>query len=194
MRLNMTSARRPICGDRPRSGEDLAVALSGTEEPCPIPSSHDKVQEAHYFIHQLIENYHYPIEFRFQLSAFLSASRSITWMLQKELANREGFAQWYEPRRQAMQGDADLRFLNELRIGVVHRESLVPASTAWVGFCKYGDPRLGFGNFQSPLNPSMNLLLLARRHLSGYVHPHRASIGEEFGVARKWALAERPEI
>jgi hypothetical protein len=179
--------------NRPRRGVDLGASLSTSEEPSPVPSSHDKVHEAHYFIHQLIENYHEPHPFRFQLSAFLSAAWSITWILQKELAQREGFAAWYEPRQQAMRNDADLRFLNDLRVGVVHQQSLVPASTAWVGFCKYGEPRLGFGSFQSPLSSSVGLLLLARCHLAGYVHPHRVRIGEEFGGQRRWALTERPD-
>jgi hypothetical protein len=92
-----------------------------------------------------------------------------------------------------MKDDSDLRLLNELRVGVVHQQSLIPASTAWVGYCKYGEPRLGFGNFQSPLNNSLGLLLLGRHHLANYVHPHRAWIGEELGVSRKWALSERPD-
>src|SRR5262249_46461350 len=129
----------------------------------------------------------------FHLSAFLSASRSITWMLQKELRHRDGFAAWYEPRQRAMKDDPDLRVLNELRVGVVHEQSLVPASTAWVGFCKYGEPRLGFGNFASPLNPSIQMLLLVRRHLPDYVHPHRMWMGEEFGVQRKWVLSQKPD-
>ncbi len=137
-------------------GHDLASALGGSDEPCPIPSAHDKVHEAHYFIHQLIDNYHDPHPFRFHLSAFLSASRSITWMLQKELAYRNGFASWYESQRTRIEDDADLRFLNKLRVGVIHQGSLVPASTAWVGLCKYGEPRLGYGGFQSPLGSARN--------------------------------------
>jgi hypothetical protein len=39
---------------------DLAGALAAGDGTCPMPSAHDKVHEAHYFIHQLIENYHYP--------------------------------------------------------------------------------------------------------------------------------------
>jgi hypothetical protein len=151
------------------------------------------VHEAHYFIHQLIDNYHYPHPIRFYLSAFLNAARSITWMLQKELAGRDGFAEWYQSRRQRMKEDLDLRFLNDLRVGVTHQASLVPASTAWVGFCKYGERRLGYGNLQNPMNGSLQLLLLARRHLSGYVHPHRVWIGEELGLHRKWALAGRAD-
>jgi hypothetical protein len=159
-----------------------------------MPSAHDKVHEAHYFIHQLIENYHYPHPFRYYLSAFLSAARSITWMLQKELAGRDGFRVWYGPRQERMKADDDLAFLNSLRVGAVHQASLVPKSTAWVGFCKYGEPRLGYGGLQNPMNGSLHLLLLARRHMSNYVHPHRAWIGEELGLLRKWALVERPDM
>src|SRR5262249_7580811 len=40
---------------------------------------------------------------------------------------------------------------------------------------------------------SLELLLIARRHLSGWVHPHRGWIGEELGLRRKWALTGRPD-
>jgi hypothetical protein len=54
---------------KPAPDKDLAASLSESEEPCPVPSAHDKVHEAHYFIHQLIDNYHDPHPFRYQLSA-----------------------------------------------------------------------------------------------------------------------------
>jgi hypothetical protein len=39
------------------------------EGRCPVPSAHDKLEEAHYFIHELIVKYHDPDEFRYSLSA-----------------------------------------------------------------------------------------------------------------------------
>ena len=67
----------------------LARALSG-DSACPVPNAHDKTNEAHYFLHQMMEHYHDCDRFRYSLSAYLQAARSITLMLQAELTHRDG--------------------------------------------------------------------------------------------------------
>ena len=47
--------------------------------------------EAHYFMEQMMNEYHDPIFFRFNLNAFLQALRSVTYVLQKEFSSRDGF-------------------------------------------------------------------------------------------------------
>jgi hypothetical protein len=170
----------------------LASDLSDGGE-CPFPSSHDKLTEAHYFMHQMLDNYHYPIEFRYNLNAFLQAARSTTLLLQTELPKSETFEKWYENEQRRMAQDEDLKLLNSLRVTVVHKSSLVPASTMWMGLFKYDERRLGFGNFSDPMIASFGALLTARRHLQGYVHPHRMWVGEELGIERIWALEQAPE-
>jgi hypothetical protein len=171
----------------------LASQLSQPDEGCPIPFTHDRLAEAHYFIHQVLDNYHHPHPFRFSLSAFLQAARSVTWMLQSELSERSAFTEWYAERRQRMSEDEDFRRLNELRVSVTHRSSLVPGSSTWVGLFKHGRPAAGRGDLTNPFRESFEILLSARRHLTGYVHPHRAWIGEELGLRRHWALTELPD-
>jgi hypothetical protein len=173
-----------------RGFQSLARSLSGSSNDCPIPSAHDKLAEAHYFIHDMLGNYHRPHEFRYSLSGFLQAARSTTLMLQSELRSRAGFDDWYAGRRQHLSTDADLRLLNRLRVRVVHQNSLVPASSMFAGYLKYRRPKLGF---QMPLNPMMDTLAAlveTRRVLGDLPHPHRIWIGEELGIQRKWSLAE----
>lgn len=89
----------------------LASDLSA-DGKCPFPSSHDKLSEAHYFIHQMLDNYHYPMEFRFSLNAFLQATRSTTLLLQKELPKDEKFQRWYKTQQEIISQDEDLKLLN----------------------------------------------------------------------------------
>jgi hypothetical protein len=100
---------------------------------CPVPSSHDKIFEAHHFIHQLIQNYHYPNEFRFNLSGFFQSARSTTLMIQSELAHRPGFEDWWTTQRNRMAADGDLKLLNDFRVTTFHKSSLVPGSQIFAG-------------------------------------------------------------
>jgi hypothetical protein len=141
----------------------------------------------------MLDNYHFPAKFRYNLSAFLQAARSATLLLQSELPKGGDFREWYENQQQRMAQDEDLKVLNSLRVTVVHKSSLVPASTIWIGFFKHGEGRLGFGEFSNPMLASFSALLSARRHMQGYVHPHRLWVGEELGIERMWALEQAPE-
>ena len=58
---------------------------------CPLAQSDDKFYEAHYFIGRMMDDYHDPAAFRYNLNAFLQALRSVTFVLQKTLAHRDGF-------------------------------------------------------------------------------------------------------
>ena len=129
-------------GDSKRKVTFLASDLSDGGK-CPFPSSHDNLSEAHYFIHQMLDNYHFPTEFRYNLNAFLQAARSTTLLLQTELPKHRKFQEWYDAKRQIMGDDEELKLLNSLRVTVVHQSSLIPASTMWIGYFKHGDRRLG---------------------------------------------------
>jgi hypothetical protein len=58
--------------------------------------------------------------FKFHLSAFLSAARSITWVMQKEVAQAVGFESWYERQQEEMRKDGLLTFFNNLRVTSIH--------------------------------------------------------------------------
>jgi hypothetical protein len=142
----------------------------------------------------MVDHYHQPDPFRYSLSAFLQAARNVTFALQKELSGSSGFEEFWEERQTEMKADSDLRLLNDARVIVVHKGSLVPSSSMFIGHFKYGRPSLGFGHM--PLHPMMEsiaALAHARHHLQSWEHPHRLDSGEEFGLQRKWALREAPE-
>ncbi|TPK78213.1 hypothetical protein [Mesorhizobium sp. B2-4-17] len=63
----------------------------------------ERLQEAEYFLVRLPMTV--GLEFQANLNAFLSASRSVTFLLQSSLARVPGFDDWYGLRRQEMSAD-----------------------------------------------------------------------------------------
>lgn len=73
----------------------------------------ERLLEANYFSGRLArlrgENHGY------ELNAFLSAARSVTFLIQKELSKVPGFMAWWETQRRVLGDDAAARFFLELR-------------------------------------------------------------------------------
>src|SRR5215210_1128258 len=64
--------------------------------------------------------------FKFHLSAFLSAARSITLVMQKEYAHAAGIESWYEPLQEEMRKDGLHTFFNNLRVTSIHIKQVQP--------------------------------------------------------------------
>lgn len=79
----------------------------------------DKAQKAYttYFVDTTDENRD---NLLFSLGAFFSAARSITYYMQNQYAKRPNFWEWYCPKQMSMKGDDDLKFLNNLRVDLIH--------------------------------------------------------------------------
>ncbi|RWX60991.1 hypothetical protein [Mesorhizobium sp. M2A.F.Ca.ET.039.01.1.1] len=73
----------------------------------------ERLREAEYFLVRLPMTH--GLEFQANLNAFLSASRSVTFLLQSSLAHVPGFEDWYRLRRQEMSVDPAMRFFLDLR-------------------------------------------------------------------------------
>ncbi|MBC7108976.1 MAG: hypothetical protein H5T41_09395 [Methanomassiliicoccales archaeon] len=58
-----------------------------------------KLNEAKYFLEQMKEHADSTEEFAYNLSAFLSAARSVTWIMQNEFKNVPGFEEWYSEKQ-----------------------------------------------------------------------------------------------
>jgi hypothetical protein len=175
----------------------LAQALSGSDSGCPVPSAHDKANEAHYFLHELIEHYHECNRFRYSLSAFLQAARNVTFHLQSELKHRDGFDDWYKPHREKMKANADLVLLNSERVRVVHQEALVPASSMFFGAFENGKYKTGFSGLpMHPMRDSVPALVEGRARFeegfgkSHFLDPYHSCDCEEYGLTRTWSLPD----
>ena len=73
----------------------------------------EKLLEAQHFLARIIKSD--GLQFQFELNAFLSASRSVTVVLQQAFTDVPGFATWYKHQQTRMKADAAMRFFLELR-------------------------------------------------------------------------------
>lgn len=73
----------------------------------------EKLLEAEYFLGRCME-VSGPY-FQYELNAFLSASRNVTFVIQSSMSKVRGFSDWYAERQTEMRADAAMRFFLELR-------------------------------------------------------------------------------
>ena len=74
-----------------------------------------KVAESDYFLTKLNASEFYGDEFNFNLSAFCSAARSITFSLQTVMSKFPNFDEWYLPHQQSLKDNEIARFFVDLR-------------------------------------------------------------------------------
>jgi hypothetical protein len=88
----------------------------------------DKLREAQFFLDKLIERGETGAEFRYYLSAFSSAARSVTLVLQAELRPKYGdeFSSWYDGHRKALGDDRMGQVVKEVRNTLLKEGSREP--------------------------------------------------------------------
>ncbi len=74
-----------------------------------------KFMETCYFRDLLVNNLNNELLTSFHLSAFLSAARSVTFVLQKESTHKEGFKEWYQSKQDVLKEDEIMTLLVQLR-------------------------------------------------------------------------------
>ena len=117
----------------------FAEKMGAGGEPCPIPATHDRLFEVHYWWHEMAEMYHEPDPFRWRLGAFAQAARSVSFMLQTEKAAFKDF-DWYEIDWVGkMKADSVMRWLDSTRTSFFHRSNLAP--TSWMQMECFRNPR-----------------------------------------------------
>ena len=89
----------------------------------------DKVGEAEHFLSMMKQPFEDDKLFAYNLSAFLSAARTITWYMQKQYKHRDGFAPWYCQKQIEMSADPELEYLNDARVEAVHTEPVATGAT-----------------------------------------------------------------
>lgn len=75
----------------------------------------EKLAEAIFFLQKMQESDTNIFALRCYFSAFVSAARSVTFVLQFVLGKIDGFDQWYEKRRKEMQENEIMRFFLDRR-------------------------------------------------------------------------------
>lgn len=173
-------------------GEQTA-ADEAADEPyaCPMPATHDKAVEAHYFLSRMLEEFHEPAPFRWNLNAHLQALRSTTLLLQSELSDRDGFEGWYRPIKERLEVDPLLKRFVKGRNITVHKGQLTHRSSVDAGVFRGRQLKLAYAAPVSPLVPSKELLDDVKEHMADFLmDEEHSAIGEQLGVKRSWRVDE----
>lgn len=93
-----------------------------------VTRTRDKLLEAKYFFERMKENQSEQDPFRYYLSAFLVAARSVTLFMQKEFSKVCGFQDWYAQKRTEMRNDEVMKVLDRKRTLTIHQEPVRPHS------------------------------------------------------------------
>ncbi|MGM9986448.1 MAG: hypothetical protein ACI35O_04380 [Bacillaceae bacterium] len=124
-----------------------------------IISAYDRLEEAHWNIHQIELNYHESDSFRYSLNSFLRVIKEVSQILQMELQNKPGFIQWYRKRRQITYEDPLIADLFKKRDIMVHRLMLSPKSSAYLGITEGRGLKAGLGMELNPFQDSDYLMV-----------------------------------
>jgi len=91
-----------------------------------MTNTKEKLLEAKYFLKCMIENRAERDAFKFNLSAFLSTFRSVTWIMQKEFHDCPGFPNWYKTQQEKMRADHRMKFLHTKRNVTIKEQTIEP--------------------------------------------------------------------
>ena len=161
------------------------------DDKCPIPIAHGRFVDAHYGITQMLDSYHKPDLFRYNLTTFLQSLRNVTFLLQSELKHKEGFDTWYKHQREFMSQDNCLKKILDVRNIVVKERDLTFTSTVIFGVFRNKKSKL---TFETPVNVnvySSQIIEECKDEIIGiYLDKEHSEIGEEVGIKRKWVVKE----
>lgn len=158
-----------------------------------IPDTHQKFKEAAYFLGKCADHYHVPLEFQFNLNAFIQALRNTTFMLQSEPKKPEGFDVWYKSKQTEMKEIDLLRRFVQARNIVVKQSSLTARSTALMGVFRGRRYKLGTQGSVPLLAPSAWILERLKANVGLLMDEKHSEPWEQFGVQRTWVVEELGE-
>jgi len=102
----------------------------------PLHPCLDRLKEAHWFIHQMEEQYHFAERFRYSLNAYIRSLKEVRTMFQQGMQNVEGFKEWYADHKKALDEDPLLSKLGKKRDYLVHHGMLDAKSNAGCGIAR----------------------------------------------------------
>jgi len=91
-----------------------------------LTNTREKLFEAKYFLERMMEKQSDRDAFKYNLSAFLAAARSVTLIMQKEFDKDPSFKKWYSEKQVKMQSDEVMRLLNDKRVMTIHQQPVRP--------------------------------------------------------------------
>jgi len=94
--------------------------------------THFKLAEASYFLLKADKNWRNVPDFDFYLSAFISAARSVTWVMNAEFGKVPGWKDWFEEKKPNAEIRDFLRRVNYLRVRSQKTTPIATRTTATV--------------------------------------------------------------
>lgn len=91
-----------------------------------MTNTRDKLNEARFFLEEMRKASSDCDAFRYRLTAFLAASRSITQVMQKEFSETPGFSDWYSQKQTEMRNNPILKYLHAQRELTYHQRPMLP--------------------------------------------------------------------
>lgn len=167
---------------RNRRPNSLAEHIAARGSKCPVPASHDRLFEVHYWWHELARWYHEPDPFRYSLGALIQAARNVSFMVQTEKAVFTDFG-WYDEWVEGAKGNRVMRWLKDARTDFVHRQALAPNS--WLELHCLDDPATPHGTDDAPLRFKVNPFYCTHYYLQ---EGPQTDHGHEF--IRHWSMDE----
>jgi len=157
---------------------------------CPLPMTHDRLSEVHFFLDQMLVHYHFPDRFRYSTNAFLGATKSVVHMLTMEL-ERAQQTEWSKQRRAEMRSDTILSAFSTGRDIALHQRQIVSGSQIEMGIFRYGRLKLAFNVAVAHDRSTYEMLEFAKQQLIGFLmDEEHTAIGEQIGVRRIYKVPE----
>ncbi|GEM_PF-2728791 len=89
-----------------------------------VTPTRDRLNEASFFLSKMSEGADDWDVFRFNLSAFLAAARNVTWIMQKQYADFDGFKEWLIAKQIAMNENPLMKYFKEQRNQITKQRSI----------------------------------------------------------------------
>ncbi len=107
------------------------AAKSQRHGPCILGAdvmtrTRDKLNEAKHYLQGLRQSQATRDEFIRAFSAFVSAARSVTYVMQDEFRGADDFIAWYRDKQAWMKTQPLFEFMNEMRVENLHRSDSRP--------------------------------------------------------------------
>lgn len=161
---------------------------------CPLPESHDRFNEAHYYLHQIEQHYHNPQTFRYSVNAYIAALRAVHELLAKEL-ERNGEIRWWKDRRKEFVDDDVLSKFARGRNIALHQRPLVRDSQVSIGLFRGRRLKLAMQLNVKTDEPSQSLLeRVGPKLVELYVGEEHSALGEQIGVQRLYFVRELSDV
>ena len=90
-----------------------------------MTNTRDKLNEAKHFLEEMKRVSSDRDKFRYEFTAFLAASRSVTQIMQKEFSGKSDFSDWYAQKQSEMENNPILKYLHRQRAITFHEHPVL---------------------------------------------------------------------